>query len=90
VPFATKHNKRIRSLPKKYDMKVTAIEEAHDINNMKVDEHIGSLQIFELVINDRPEKKNKSITFISNIDDDEVQIEMDTDERILDAIVLLS
>lgn len=35
--------KILRSLPKKYDMKVTTIEEAQDINNVKVDEHIGSL-----------------------------------------------
>jgi len=35
-------------------------------------------------------RRTKNITFLSNIDyDDEVQNEMDTDERILDAIVLL-
>jgi len=35
--------KILRSLPKKYDKKVTAIEEAQDINDVKVDEHIGYL-----------------------------------------------
>jgi hypothetical protein len=30
-------------LPKKFDMKVTTIEKARDIGNMKVDELIGSL-----------------------------------------------
>ncbi|XP_050919533.1 uncharacterized protein LOC127137087 [Lathyrus oleraceus] len=41
--------KIIRSLPKKFDIKVTTIEEAQDINTMRVDELIGSLQTFELV-----------------------------------------
>lgn len=36
--------KILRSLPKKFDMKVTAIEEAQDIKNMKVEELIESLQ----------------------------------------------
>jgi len=35
--------KILRSLPKIFDMKVTAIEEAHDISSMKVEELIGSL-----------------------------------------------
>jgi len=56
------------SLPKRFDMKVTAIEEAQDISNMKVDELIRSLQNFEIVINNREEKKEKSISFISNDD----------------------
>ena len=35
--------KILRSLPKRFEMKVTAIEEAQDICSMKVDELIGSL-----------------------------------------------
>jgi len=35
--------KILRSLPKRFDMKVTSIEEAQDISNVKVDELIGSL-----------------------------------------------
>ena len=46
-------------------MKVTAIEEAHDIINMRVDELVGSLQTFELDISDKSEKKNKRIAFLS-------------------------
>lgn len=60
--------KILRSLPKRFDMKVTAIEEAHDINNIRVDELVGSLQTFELGMSDRSEKKNKSIAFVSNTD----------------------
>jgi hypothetical protein len=81
--------KILRSLPKKYDMKVTIIEEAQDISNMKVNELIGSLQTFEVAIYDRPEKKNKNITFISNTNEEDVQCEKHNDESISDAIVLV-
>ncbi|MCI22293.1 gag-pol polyprotein, partial [Trifolium medium] len=63
--------------PKKFDMKVTFIEEAQDISNMKVDELVGSLQTFEFGINDRFEKENKSIAFVSNTDDEEMQCDME-------------
>ncbi|MCI93102.1 gag-pol polyprotein, partial [Trifolium medium] len=68
---------------------VTAIEEAQDIGSMQLDELIGSLQTFEVAINDRSERKNKSIAFVSNTDEEEVQGEMETDESISDEIVLL-
>lgn len=47
-------------------MKVRAIEEAHNLSNAKVDELVSSLQIFDMTINDKSEKRNKSIAFISN------------------------
>ena len=56
--------KILRSLPKRFAMKVTAIEESQDISNMRVDELIGSLQTFEMGLNDGTEKKTKSIAFI--------------------------
>ena len=40
-------------------MKVTVIEEAQDITSMMVDELIGSLQNYEIVINNRTDKKEK-------------------------------
>src|SRR4030065_2242268 len=58
--------KILTSLPKRFDMKVTTIEEAQDICNMKVEELMGSLQTFKMAISDRTEKK-KSIAFVSNI-----------------------
>jgi len=79
--------KILRSLPKRFDMKVTTNEEAQDIKNIKVDELIRSLQTFELAINDRCEKKKKNIYFISNTDEEDVQCDMETDESISDAIV---
>jgi len=58
--------KILRSLPKRFDIKVTVIEEAQDISSMKVDELIGSLQNFELVVDNRSEKKGKGFAFVSN------------------------
>src|SRR5580765_8609124 len=57
--------KILRFLPKRFAMKVTAIEEAQDIASMQVDELIGSLQTFELTLNERTDKKNKNIAFVS-------------------------
>ncbi|MCI74600.1 gag-pol polyprotein, partial [Trifolium medium] len=68
---------------------VTTIEEAQDISSMKVDELVGSLQTFELAVSDRTEKKSKSIAFVSNTDDEELECDLETNEGISDAIVLL-
>jgi len=80
--------KILRFLPQRFDMKVIAIEEAQDISNMKVDELIGSLQNFEIVINNREEKKEKSITFVSNKDVKDSQEEYEDDEILSEAIVI--
>ncbi|KAK2415413.1 gag-protease polyprotein [Trifolium repens] len=42
-----------RSLPKRFNMKVTAIEESQDLRTMKMDKLIGSLQAYEMTFNDR-------------------------------------
>jgi hypothetical protein len=81
--------KILRSLPKRFDMKVTAIEEAQDIANIKVDELVGSLQTFEMSINERGDKKNKSVAFISNDDDEESQTAAEGEESISDALALI-
>jgi len=52
-------------------MKVTTIEESMDISSIKVDKLIGSIQTFELAMNDISQKKNKSIAFVSNTEDNE-------------------
>src|ERR1051325_1790885 len=66
IPEEKLVRKLLRSLPKRFDMKVTAIEEAQEINNMKVDKLVGSLQTFELDIKERSGKKPKSIAFKCN------------------------
>ncbi|KAK2378305.1 putative mitochondrial protein [Trifolium repens] len=81
--------KILRSLPKRFDMKVTAIEEAHDINTMKVDELIGSLETFESAINERSDKKSKSIAFASNTDDCESTGEIDEDDGFSEALAMV-
>ena len=53
--------KTLRSLPERFTYKVAAIEEARDVQNMRLDELMGSLQTFEL--NLKMNKKDKSIAF---------------------------
>ncbi|KAK2358620.1 gag-protease polyprotein [Trifolium repens] len=76
--------KILRSLPKRFDMKFTAIEEAQDIASMKVEELVGSLQTFEMNFSDKFEKKGKNIAFTSNTDSEEVD-----EEDLSDDIALL-
>ncbi|KAI3453567.1 hypothetical protein Pfo_010230 [Paulownia fortunei] len=59
--------KALRSLPERFAYKVTAIEEAHDIENMKLDELMGSLQIFELNLNHNRRDKGKNVTFQTEV-----------------------
>jgi hypothetical protein len=76
--------KILRSLPKRFDMKVTAIEEAQNIASMKVEEVVGSLQTIEMNFSDKIEKKGKNIAFTSNTDNEE-----DDEEDLSKDIVLL-
>ena len=75
------------SLPKKFDMKVIAIEESHYISTMTVDELVGSLKTFESVINERSEKK-MSITFTPSVEDSEDSGELNS-EGVSEDLVLL-
>jgi excinuclease UvrABC nuclease subunit len=89
MPDEKLSRKLLRSLPKRFDMKVTAIEEAHDISTMKMDELVGSLQTFEIVLNERGDKKNKSIAFVTNTDDDVAQSDGEEEESIADVVAML-
>ncbi|KAA0032128.1 gag-pol polyprotein [Cucumis melo var. makuwa] len=57
IPESKIVRKVLRSLPRKFDMKVTAIEEAQDITTLKLDELFGSLLTFEMAISNRESKK---------------------------------
>ncbi|GAU48358.1 hypothetical protein TSUD_282610 [Trifolium subterraneum] len=70
--------KILRSLTKKFDMKVIAMEEAQDISTMRVDELIGSLQTYESSVNERIERKNKSIALVSNTAEEDEEDEQDS------------
>ena len=65
IPESEIVRKVLRSLLEKFDMKVTAIEEAHDITKLKLDKLFGSLLTFEITISHRENKKGKGITFKS-------------------------
>ena len=49
----------MRSLPKSFRAKVTAIKESKDLDEIKIQEHIGSLQTYELGLPSH--KSSKSI-----------------------------
>jgi hypothetical protein len=51
--------KIIRSLPERFRIKVTTIEESKDLEEMKIEELVGSLQTYELSL--PPVKKVKTI-----------------------------
>lgn len=55
--------KVLRSLPRRFDYKVTAIEEAKDITVLKLDELIGSLITFEMGFREDDLVKRKEIAF---------------------------
>ena len=55
---------------------------------MKVDELVGSLQTLELGISEKSEKK-KNIVFVSNTDEPIDECDLDTEEGVSNAIVLL-
>ncbi|GAU41074.1 hypothetical protein TSUD_284440 [Trifolium subterraneum] len=79
----------LRSLPKKFDMKVTAIEEFTDLYVIKLDEHVGSLHTYEISANERVGSKSKSIAFVSNTESDATQDDTETDESLCEAMALL-
>ncbi|WJX67455.1 beta-glucosidase [Trifolium repens] len=83
IPEEKLARKILRSLPKRFNMKVTAIEESQDLSTMKVDELIGSLQTFKMSLDDKPEKKmKKNLTFKSE--------ESQTDDELSEALAYLT
>ncbi|KAK0570375.1 hypothetical protein LWI29_000206 [Acer saccharum] len=69
--------KILRSLPKRFKAKVTAIEESKDVDVMSIDELLGSLQTFEACM--KPKAKNKGLALkvvkeASSSDDDEEMV----------------
>ncbi|KAA0050544.1 uncharacterized protein E6C27_scaffold175G001950 [Cucumis melo var. makuwa] len=65
-------------------MKVTAIEEAHDITALKLDELFGSLLTFEMATTNRESKKGKGIAFkFAHVSEEvDCDIEANMDESI--------
>ncbi|KAA0032736.1 gag-pol polyprotein [Cucumis melo var. makuwa] len=88
IPDSKIVRKVVRSLPSKFDMKVTAIEEAHDITTLKLDELFGSLLTFEMATADRESKKGKGIAFKSTHVSEEAGC--DTEANMDESIALLT
>ena len=72
--------KILRSLPESFRAKVTAIEESKDLDNIKVQEMVGSLQTYELSLpNQRKSKSlalktvNERVDVHDSSDDDAVE-----------------
>ena len=60
--------KVLRSLPKRFHAKITAIEESKDINKIPLTELVGNLQTYELGLS-RIRKSSKSIALKANNSD---------------------
>ena len=58
--------KILRSLPERFKIKVTTIDEVHDTSAMKVDELIGSLLTYEMSFSGSSEKKSRALAFKSS------------------------
>ena len=75
--------KILRFLPKKWETKVTAIQEAKDFTKLSLEELIRSFMTYEKKLNNhqRVEENKKSIAFMAlTNDDEEKEIESESDE----------
>ena len=70
--------KILRSLPESFHVKVTAIEESKDLDMIKVQELIGSFQIYELSL--PSQRKSKSLALKTINERIETQDSSDEDE----------
>jgi len=81
--------KTLRALSPRFKMKITAIEEVHDLKKLKFDELMGSLTTFELSL-PKIEKKHKGVALKSSILDQKEQVYSDSDNEIDDTIAMLA
>ncbi|XP_020412405.1 uncharacterized protein LOC18789919 [Prunus persica] len=73
--------KILRSLPQRFQLKITAIEEIRDLNTLKVQELIGSIQTYEM--KHLAPKKSKNVAFkVVNEEDDGHSNEDCSDEEL--------
>ncbi|KAL6334312.1 hypothetical protein AAG906_014713 [Vitis piasezkii] len=75
--------KILRSLPRKWETKVTAIQEAKDLTKLSLEELIGSLMTYEIELcnHQRVEENEKSIAFMAiTNDNEEEKSESESDE----------
>ena len=82
--------KVLRALPKKFDMKATAIEEAKDIALMNVDELFGLLLTFEMSLDCKLVKKNKGIVLQFFVKEVHERIDEESKDSLADSIAPFS
>ncbi|XP_022843115.1 uncharacterized protein LOC111366633 [Olea europaea var. sylvestris] len=80
IPETKIVRKVLRSLPERFRPKVTAIEESKDLDEVKIEELVGSLQTYELTLSQH--KKGKSIALKSNKEGELSDTESLRDEEI--------
>jgi RNA-binding protein YhbY len=78
--------KILRSLPERFRIKVTTIEESKDLEEMKIEEFVGSLQTYELSM--PPVKKVKTIALKGSKKKVKVSSENDFEDEEKDVAML--
>ena len=77
------NSKILRSFPREWEAKRTAIEEAYDLSKMSKEELLRTLKTHEMVNRHNKDSRKKSVTHKASHDDsntDESDEEMDDDE----------
>ena len=80
--------KTLRSLPERFAYKVAAIEEAKDVDSMKLDELMGSLHTFELKF--KKDKKENGIAFRSRVESQSNQEESEDEGELEESMAHLT
>lgn len=71
-------------------MKVIAIEEAHDVTTLSLDELFGSLLTFEILLADKVESKGKGVAFQSIQKDDSLEKGKAPCDQVNESIAMLT
>jgi hypothetical protein len=80
--------KILKSLPERFKIKVTTIEESKDLDLMKIEELVGSLQTYEYSL--PPVRKAKAIALKVAKNKSRVSFDEDSDNEEEDAIAMLA
>ncbi|TYK06510.1 gag-pol polyprotein [Cucumis melo var. makuwa] len=81
----------LRSLPSKFNMKVTAIEEANDLSKMKLDELFGSLRTFEIHLGHTANRR-KSRLALTSVKEEPIEKHrvMQVNDALTESVVMLT
>ncbi|KAA0033119.1 gag-pol polyprotein [Cucumis melo var. makuwa] len=82
--------KALRSLPLRFNMKITIIEEANNMSTMKLNELFGSIRTFELHLGEGDVKRKYGIALTSMKEEAMTELKESTNEESLaESVVLL-